>query len=1001
MNHEKLRGSQWKRWDLHIHTPDTKLSNCYSSDQGDVWDNYIEALENSDVAVFGITDYFSCENYFTLIKKYKARFPDSHKVFFPNIEFRLTEVVSKDNKNVHTHVIFDNDAKNCSKEQIEAFLGNLSTHKTNANGTKVSCKNLSSKAEIESATVSIENLKQALTDQFGNEEPYLIVTAANNEGLREVDTNSARKKSMSDELDRSSHAFFGSKNNNEWFLNTDRYEKATRFTCEAKPVFSGSDAHSFDDLERLSGDVTHFPACWIKAKPTFRGLFQTIYEPEARVFIGDQPPVLERKVSEATKIISHLKIRQVEGYTRNNGVWFNDIEIPINPELTVIIGNKGSGKSALADIIGLLGETRNEEHFSFLSNRSGNKKFRKPGYAENFEAELHWHGGGPDEKKLNDPVNLSNPEKVKYLPQNFFEHITNDLETNTLRSQIESMVFSHVEETERIQTNSFKELEELKTAQTKEDIRSLKTKLREINLQLINLENKANPTHLELLEKQLSQLQESYNGLDNSLKEIKEVNKPSEEDEKQKDINNHLQKWTNLAQTIEEKKQKAIANVAAYKAKHEKLVSLYKSLKSLDNYIKQSKIKLTPLCEELGFDIEKIVTAQIDFSEIIKQGQDLKTTYEAFEVGKQIQITDKTDLNTITTIPGLSAASEYIQTQIQLSKDQLTLPHWRYQAYLQKTQHIKKQLRNMQGNPEDPSHGSIEYFKAQKAYVNDKLRSEINNLKSQRLELSKEIFTAKNNVLNFYKKLQNSVETKLSDVSLMEFEVTIQASFVQKPDFSQRFFQFVNQQKKGPFRLEIEGKNKLREMVEDVDWNNFESISDCIEKILETMSSQDDWSLEKQVDQRKEFYDFLYELEYFEAKYELLLGGNNLDQLSPGEKGLLLLVFYLHLDKDNTPLVIDQPEDNLDNESIFQVLAHCIRSAKKTRQVILVTHNPNLAVGADAEQILYVNLDKADNHTFKYESGAIETESINKKVVQVLEGSHPAFVQRRLKYRIT
>lgn len=109
----------------------------------------------------------------------------------------------------------------------------------------------------------------------------------------------------------------------------------------------------------------------------------------------------------------------------------------------------------------------------------------------------------------------------------------------------------------------------------------------------------------------------------------------------------------------------------------------------------------------------------------------------------------------------------------------------------------------------------------------------------------------------------------------------------------------------------------------------------------------------------------------------------------------------MQLDKENTPLIIDQPEDNLDNDSIFSVLARCIREAKKTRQVILVTHNPNLAIGADAEEIIYVTLDKASNYKFTWESGAIENPRINDIVVKILEGSRPAFVQRRIKYQIT
>ena len=115
---------------------------------------------------------------------------------------------------------------------------------------------------------------------------------------------------------------------------------------------------------------------------------------------------------------------------------------------------------------------------------------------------------------------------------------------------------------------------------------------------------------------------------------------------------------------------------------------------------------------------------------------------------------------------------------------------------------------------------------------------------------------------------------------------------------------------------------------------------------------------------------------------------------------MLLLIFYLQLDKDNIPLVIDQPEDNLDNDSIFAVLANCIRMAKENRQVILVTHNPNLAVGADAEQIVYVNLDKSDNYKFSYQTGPIEQSTMNHRIVKVLEGSQPAFVKRRLAYHI-
>ena len=103
------------------------------------------------------------------------------------------------------------------------------------------------------------------------------------------------------------------------------------------------------------------------------------------------------------------------------------------------------------------------------------------------------------------------------------------------------------------------------------------------------------------------------------------------------------------------------------------------------------------------------------------------------------------------------------------------------------------------------------------------------------------------------------------------------------------------------------------------------------------------------------------------------------------------------MDKDDIPIIIDQPEENLDNQTIYKVLVKCIKAAKQRRQVIMVTHNPNLAVVCDAEQIICATCDKATN-TFKYVSGGIESPEIKAKVVEILEGTEPAFKNRKQKY---
>ena len=143
---------------------------------------------------------------------------------------------------------------------------------------------------------------------------------------------------------------------------------------------------------------------------------------------------------------------------------------------------------------------------------------------------------------------------------------------------------------------------------------------------------------------------------------------------------------------------------------------------------------------------------------------------------------------------------------------------------------------------------------------------------------------------------------------------------------------------------------------------------------------------------------FLFGLSYLDTRYTLRLGGKDISQLSPGEKGALLLVFYLLLDTEEIPIIIDQPEHNLDNESVVRLLVDCIRKSRARRQILIVTHNPNLAVFCDADQIICCKIDKADGSRITYDTGAIEDYEINQVSVNVLEGTYPAFDNRRKKY---
>jgi hypothetical protein len=90
---------------------------------------------------------------------------------------------------------------------------------------------------------------------------------------------------------------------------------------------------------------------------------------------------------------------------------------------------------------------------------------------------------------------------------------------------------------------------------------------------------------------------------------------------------------------------------------------------------------------------------------------------------------------------------------------------------------------------------------------------------------------------------------------------------------------------------------------------------------------------------------------------------------------------------------------HLDNQTVVRTLVPCIRDAKARRQIILITHNPNLAVVCDANQVVYSLIDRDAGHQVQYLTGSIEDPTFNERLVDVLEGTKPAFDQRDAKYR--
>jgi predicted ATPase len=369
---------------------------------------------------------------------------------------------------------------------------------------------------------------------------------------------------------------------------------------------------------------------------------------------------------------------------------------------------------------------------------------------------------------------------------------------------------------------------------------------------------------------------------------------------------------------------------------------------------------------------------------------------------RRLEFSEDTDFSVLEALPELRRAHAYAGQSIEGLKEKLGTPQRQYQNYLERLTTWQKRRDEIAGAETEAKPDSLRGIEAQLRYLDEDLGPLLSGKRDVRRAIVSEIFDAKRKVLRFYVDLKRSVETRLATVRAEGVWIEIDASFVVDIDFRRKFLELVNRRRRGVFRDAQDADAELASSIAETNWNDVRDVQAFADGLLDKMRIHDGapMNISDQAHNVKELYDFLFSLDYIDARYELRLSGKNLNELSPGEKGLLLLVFYLQLDRKNTPLVIDQPEDNLDNDSIFQVLAKCIREAKKTRQVVLVTHNPNLAVGADAEQVIYVKLDKTQNYQFSWETGAIENPEINRRIVDILEGSQPAFVKRRLKYGI-
>lgn len=1017
MNYKQ--GSDWRKWDLHVHTPDSLENHFTGATPEEKWENYLTDLENlpEEIKVLGINDYLFIDGYSKLVEyKSQGRLPNIDTLF-PVIEFRIKKFAGhREFKRINFHVIFSDKLKpeiiqtqflNSLQGKYKLSPGNEGI-KWNAAITKDSLTDLGNKIKASVPPDQLVHYSSDLIEGFNNlnlEEEDIINLLRNNtylqncfltavgktewESLAWGDSSIAEKKDIINKVD----LVFISSESPATYENAKirLQEQAVNYN-----LLDCSDAH-YNSLSKLKDRIGKCYT-WIKADTTFEGLRQVIFEFSDRVFVGDRPPSMEKVDKYPTKYIKSLSVLKTEGSQMPEN-WFEGMpEIELNSNLVAIIGNKGNGKSAIADIIGLIGNSHNYDDFSFLNN----KKFlkRKPyNRGAAFEAAVEWRSGyKTNYATLSSEVDLSVTEKVKYLPQNFLEKIcSDDLESENFEIELKNVVFSHMDDSQKLGQNSFDDYVDYKTSEINLKVSSLKSKIHEFNSEISALEEKEHPSYLVNLEDKRKVKEDELSAhKENKPKEIKQPDADAELKLKQEAISKSLDELIKERNLLEDE----IEKVSLQKNK------LNVSLVDLENFHQGAEEIERQI---LGFK-ERFSTTfktyEIKPDDLLKYELNLKLIETKIENAKSNIVSNNKKLD-VSDEKSLKFREYALSQKIKEVKNQLSEPFRIYQKYIEELAQWNKREKEIIGDK--TKEDTIAYYTEKIRFVNEVLKTELDSKYEQRLSILRQLYSTKNEIINLYKEAYNPVTELIhSNNELMEdYKIEFDAS-LKLTSFENKFFNFINQGNKGSFSGKEEGYHRILSMLEDSTFNSFEELNRFMTEIIEKLNydCRDgrgnerrylSEQLRKDITQT-EFYDYLFGLEYLETTYQLKLGGKDLTELSPGERGALLLIFYLLLDKGDIPLIIDQPEENLDNESVYNILVKFIKKAKERRQVIIVTHNPNLAVVCDAEQLIRVHIDKENKNKFTYISGAIENKIINDEIVKILEGTQPAFTNRKLKY---
>ncbi|HEX4962248.1 MAG TPA: hypothetical protein VF173_15540 [Thermoanaerobaculia bacterium] len=959
------RGSEWRRWDLHLHTPGTALNDQF----GD-WEEYLAAIEAVDdsIAVIGVTDYFTLRSYKAVLAYREQGRLSNISLIISNIEFRLTPVTGR-GKAINIHLLISpNESDHVLR--IEEALTKLTIDRDNDSipCTEEGLRRLGRRMRPELSDLpdaalaeGVEQFKIGfdLFQEWWKSQSWLrrnsLIAVANSsiDGASGLQHDDGLKDTRA-EIYRFSHIIFSSRPADRAFF----LGKTHGLSYGApKPCLHGSDAHSTAKLFQPDGNRY----CWIKADPTFEGLRQTLYEPEDRVAIGEQPP----RHYDPDSVIDSITFR-------NTGGWFEERTLPLNSGLVAIVGLKGSGKTALADMLAFSTSTEIDPTESFIS--------RAAEHLNGLEIDLAWASGeAPETITLPEPPPRNMGSGVRYLSQKFVDRLCNGDElTDALLREVEDVIFSYIPRDERFGTADFRELREIRTGA---------------------IRNRRNE-----LASQISQLSREIGDLDRKRLEIRAKGK------KQEELTRSIENLRrSRPKANDEAVQAKLREVAAAKETRDKLADEVAERRRRKQLLDDLKRKLSLRFQEIssfwqGMQPE-FLRAKFTPEEVARLEPRLPESWQAIFQEKtsaiEVEIVAKMGHPNVAEPPCADIAArtiadwnrrvEAIEKEIQLDsavKKQILDSQTQEQRLVVELGRIVQEFKWLSEN-----------------YPEERQRKQ-DDRRAHYLEFFDLLAEEQSILADLYRHLSMSLAGKGQHEQKLELICRVEIGLA---EWVQRGEDLFDLRRQGPFRDGLAGfarsylEGPWRSCDKDTIGKAIDALIDLI-KEPEILRSQ----LRANVTLLS-VAEWLFSVDHISITYGIRYDGKDLRLLSPGTKGIVLLILYLAIDADDhRPLIVDQPDENLDNQSVFETLRGYFREAKKRRQVIIITHNPNLVVNTDAEQVIVAHCQFGDDGlpAITYSLGSLEAltadglmqGTIREEVCRILEGGREAFKMRERRY---